>query len=207
VAFITVDTGSSNAIEVLKATANKRIDLNASTVCEKIVAINSGNVAPCMATIADAYVAPELVQIANAVLNGGSSYAIAVLKAGVNAYFYGPAADICTAMGSINSGNVQVCTQVIANKIVMNGAEQVCRTALNNGSTYAIDCLRNVMVDYVAPRPVVTTVGVDIQRLQDLRRDLMKARTMLDRNMIENARRTLDDSVRAVEDILATPVL
>jgi hypothetical protein len=207
VAYRTVDVGSSYAIEVLKVTANKRIDLNASMVCEKVVAANSANVAPCMSTIADAYVAPELVEIATAVLQGGSSYTLAVLKAGVNAYFYAPAANICTAMASVNAANVPVCTQVIANKIVLNGAEQVCRTSLNSGSSYAIDCLRNVVVDYVTPGPISTTVGVEIQRLQDLRRDLMKTRNLLDRGMIDNARRTLDDSVRAVEDILAGPVI
>jgi hypothetical protein len=207
VAYRTVDVGSSYAIEVLKVTANKRVDLNASMVCEKIISINSANVAPCMTTIADAYVAPELVQIASAVLQGGSSYALAVLKIGVNAYFFAPAANICTAMTTVNAANVPVCTQIIANKIVMNGAEQVCRTALNSGSTYAIDCLRNVVSDYVNPGQFSTTVGVEIQKLQDLRRDLMKTRNLLDRNMIEHARRSLDVSVRAVEDILAGPVI
>jgi hypothetical protein len=207
VAFRAIDAGSSYAMEVLKVTANKRVDLNASLVCEKVVAVNSANVALCMATIADAYVAPELVQIAMAVLQGGSSYTLAALKTGVNAFFFAPAASICVAMATVNAANVQVCTQVIANKMVMNGAESVCRTALNSGSSYAIDCLRSVVTVYVIPGPISTTVGVEIQRLQDLRRDLMKARNLFDRNMIENARRSLDESVRAVEEILAGPVI
>ena len=207
VAYRAVDTGSANALEVLKVTANKRVDLNASVVCEKIVTVNPASIAPCMGTIADAFVAPELAQIALAVLNGGSSYTLAVLKAGINAYFFVPVADICVAMATVNPANTPVCTQVIANKIVMNGAEQVCRTSLNNGSSYALDCLRNIVVDYIPPRPISTIVGVEIQRLQDFRRDLMKTRAMLDRGLIDGARLSLDESVRAVEEILATPII
>jgi hypothetical protein len=206
VAFRSVDGGSSYAIEVLKVAANRRFDINGTIVCEKVVAANSSNVAPCMTAIADMYVDSALSRVALAALTGGTSYAVAVLKAGANATFFQPIADICVGVAQANPANASVCIQVIADKTVLNGAEAVCRTSLSSGTSYAIDCLRNVVVDYApVPVPTRTTVAVDLMRLQDLRRDLMKTRNLLDRGMIENARRSLDDSVRSVEDLLAAP--
>lgn len=194
--------GSSSAIQILNATANKRYDSQSFSVCEAILPVNSANVIPCLSIIENATFAQEAIRMSKKQLAGqGSSAAISMLRATANVYLFPPAARICEEMIAINSSNAVVCIQVIANKITLNGSEQICRTALSNGSSYALECLRGIVTDYT-PIPQPTTVMVDLNQLQDLRRSLLKAKAQLDRGMIENATRTLEEASQTMNVIM-----
>jgi hypothetical protein len=196
--------GTSAAIEILRTTANRRYDLASFDVCEKILPVNSGNVIPCLNTIADATFAPEILRMSIKMLQSqGSTQALNMLKTGANIYLYAPAAEICEAMISINTTNAVVCIQTIANKVTLNGSEQICRTALSNGSAYALECLRGIVTDYV-PVPEPTRIMVELYQLQDLKRTLSKARAQLNRGMIDNAQKSLDEASTAVDLLMST---
>lgn len=194
--------GSQAAINILNVTANKRYDSQSMQVCEAIVPVNASNVIPCLQTIENATFAPEAIRMSLKQLSGqGSQAALNMLKATANVYLFPPAAQVCEDMISINATNAVVCIQVIANKVTLNGSEQICRTALSNGSSYALECLRGIVTDYV-PVPQPTMIMVDAYRLQDLKRSLLKAKAQLNRGMIENAQKTIEDAAQSIDLIL-----
>lgn len=193
--------GSSYAIEVLNASANKMIDVAAGQVCERVADVNGSNTIPCVNAIANTRPSLTLLQIATAVLPKGSSFTIEVLNAGANAFLSSPLASICESVALVNGSNAVVCVQVIANKVTMNNSEEVCRASLNRGSSYAIECLRGIVMDYV-PVPQPTTIMVDLYKMQDLKRSLLKAKAQLNRGMIENAQRTLEEASQSIDLIL-----
>lgn len=193
--------GSANAIEVLKVTANRRMEPAAGQVCEQIAMVNSTNAVACASAVLDARPAPELLRIASRVLSQGSAHAVGVLNAGANAFIFAPLADVCEGMASINGSNTVICVQTIANKVSMNGSEQICRTALSNGSSYALECLRGIVMDYV-PVPQPTAVMVELYKLDDLKRSILKARAQVNRGMIENALRSLDEAAQSIDLII-----
>ena len=200
-ANLVLSQGSSYAVEVMKATANRRFDMGAFQACSSIASINGSNTVACASAAVDKMVTPELGRIVSKLASQGSSYVVGAVQAGAGAYFYAPLAEICEAMGAINGTNTVACVSTIANKVTMNSSEQVCRTALNNGSSYALECLRGIVLDYT-PVPEPTRVMVELYMLQDLKRALSKTRSMLDRGMIENARRSLDDAINQMDYIL-----
>lgn len=194
--------GSQAAINILNITANKRYDSHSFQVCEAILPVNASNVAPCLSTIENATFAPEAIRMSLKQLSGqGSSAALNMLKATANVYLFPPAAQVCEDMIAINASNAVVCIQVIANKVTLNGSEAICRTALSNGSSYALECLRGIVTDYV-PVPVPTTIMVDLYKIQDLKRSLLKAKAQLNRGMIENAQRTIEEASQSIDLIL-----
>lgn len=196
---------SSSAIEVLKLTANKRLEPSSGLFVEEVMSVNSANSLKALSLLLDVVPQPEILQFARKLLSAGnSSNALQGLEAGVNRYFYPPLLNICEAIISVNQANAIACLGVVANKVSMNGAEQVCRTALNNGSSYALECLRGIVVDYT-PIPEPTTIMVQEYQLRDLKRSLSKSRAALDRGMIENARRALEDANQTLDLILSTP--
>ena len=203
-AYAAVAQSSSTAIEIMRETANRRMDPMAGELCESVVAINASNGVVCAKTVVDANVSPELVRIARAVLQQGSTYAIGTLQAGVNTYLYAPLATVCERMASINGSNTVLCVKTIANKVSMNGSEQICQTSLSQGSSYALQCLQGIVMDYT-PIPQPTTIMVELYQLQDLRRSLLKARAQLNRGMTENAVRTLEEAAQSVDLMLSNP--
>lgn len=196
--------GSSHAVEVMKATANRRFEMSAFQACSSIANVNGANTVACASAAVDKMITPELVRIVTKLASQGSSHVVGAVGAGAGSYFYAPLAEICEAMASVNGGNTVLCVSTIANKVTMNSSEQVCRTALNSGSSYALECLRGVVLDYT-PVPEPTRVMVELYMLQDLKRALLKTRSMLDRGMIENARRTVDDALIQMDYILLPP--
>lgn len=196
-----VEKGSAVALEIMKTGANRRLTLEAGAVCEQILAVNTSNVTPCLNATLDAIPSPELLRIASKLIPGGSANAVGALQAGTNAYFFAPLADICEAMASVNASNTVICVQTIANKVSMNGSEQICKTSLSQGSSYALQCIQGIVMDYT-PIPQPTTIMVQEYQIQDLKRAIMKTRAQLDRNMIEQARRTLEDAAMAIDQIL-----
>lgn len=129
-----VEKGSSFAIEILKTSANRRLEVNAGITCEKILAVNSQNAIACLNVVLDTVPSMQLLRIADRLIPKGSVSAIDALKMGAGAYLFAPLAEICEAMADVNSSNTVLCIQAIANKVTMNGAEQVCRTSLSQGS-------------------------------------------------------------------------
>ena len=200
-AYVATAQGSSTAIEIMRETANRRMDPMSGELCESIIAINSSNGVVCAKTVVDANVSPELIRISRAVLAQGSSHAVGALQAGVNSYFFGPLANVCERMASVNGSNTVACVRTIANKISINGSEQICQTSLSQGSSYALQCLQGIVMDYT-PIPEPTRVMVELYQLQDLKRSLLKAKAQLNRNMIENAARTLEEASLAVDMML-----
>lgn len=201
VASRAVEKGSSVAIEVLQAGANRRLEMAAGQTCEQILAVNAQNGVLCVKTLVDTLPSMEVLRIANALVPKGSSHAIGALQAGANAYLFAPLADICEAMAAVNPSNTVVCIQTIANKVSMNGAEQVCRTSLSQGSAYALQCLQGIVMDYT-PIPQPTTIMVEAYELQELKRSILKTRAQLERGMIDNAQRTLNDAALKIDMIL-----
>ena len=186
--------GSTHAVGVLNATANRRFEVEAGQACSAIASISGSNTVACAKAAVDKRISPDLVRIVRPLAAQGSVHVVGAMQAGADAYLYSPLADVCVAMAGVSGSNTVACVSTIANKVTMNQSEQVCRTALNNGSSYALQCLRGVVLDY-APVPEPTRVMVELYQLQDLRRSLSKARSMLDRGMIENARRSIDDAL------------
>lgn len=195
---------SSAAIEVMKLTANKRLEPSSGLLVEEIMAANSTNSLKALSLLLDVVPQQEILQFSRKLLSAGnSSVAIQGLEAGINKYFYAPLLGICDAMISVNQQNAIVCLNLVANKVSMNSSEQVCRTALNNGSSYALECLRGIVVDYT-PIPEPTTIMVQEYQLRDLKRSILKSRAALDRGMIDPARRSLEEAVQTLELILST---
>lgn len=194
--------GSANAIEVLKVSANRRLEFDAGQVCEQVAGVNGANTVACVNAVLDTRPAPELLRIASRVLSQGSAHTVGVLQAGANAYIFAPLADVCEGMASINGSNTILCVKAIANKVSMNGSEQVCKTALSQGSAYALQCVQGIVMDYT-PIPQPTTIMVQEYQIQDLKRAIMKTRAQLDRGMIDNARRTLEDAALVIDEILS----
>lgn len=199
-------SGSTLAIEILKTTANKTYNPGPIQVCEKVLAVNGSNVVPCLNTIADARFAPEALIIAQKLLANSSSTAIEALKATANVYLFPPAAEVCDLMVPLNTTNTLECLRTIANKVTANGSEQICKTAISNGSSYALQCLRGILVDYV-PVPQPTPVMVELYELQDLRKVLFKTRSQLNRGLIENASRSVEEALNQVDTILKDQVI
>lgn len=197
-----VEKGSAVALEIMKTGANRRLTNEAGAVCEQILAVNTANATACLNATLDTIPAPELLRITSRLIPQGSANAVAALQAGTNAYFFAPLADICEAMASVNASNTVICIQTIANKVSMNGAEQICKTSLSQGSSYALQCIQGVVMDYT-PIPQPTTIMVQEYQIQDLKRTIMKTRAQLDRGMIDNARRTLEEAAIAIDDILS----
>ncbi len=205
-AYAAVSQGSATAIEIMRATANRRMDPMAGDLCESVVAVNNSNGILCAKTVVDANVSPELTRIARAALSQGSTYAIGVLQAGVNTYLFAPLANVCERMASINGSNTVLCVKTIANKVSMNGSEQICQTSLSQGSSYALQCLQGIVMDYT-PVPQPTSIMVDLYQVQDLKRSLLKAKAQLSRGMIENATRTLEEAAQSVDLMLSNPAV
>lgn len=196
-----VEKGSAIAIEILKASANRRLEMNAGITCEKILAVNPQNAVAALNVVLDTIPAMELLRISDRLIPKGSAHAVEALKVGAGAYLYAPLADICEAMADLNPANTVLCVQAISNKVSMNGAEQVCRTSLSQGSSYALSCIQGIVMDYT-PIPEPTRIMVELYQLQDLKRSILKTRAQLDRGMIENAQRTLNDAALAIDAIL-----
>lgn len=201
-AYKAVPQGSAVALEIMKTGANRRLTLEAGQVCEQILAVNASNATACLNATLDTMPALELLRITSKLIPQGSANAVAALQAGANAYFFAPLADICEAMASVNASNTVICVQTIANKVSMNGAEQVCRTSLSQGSSYALSCIQGIVMDYT-PIPQPTTIMVQEYQIQDLKRTIMKTRAQLDRGLIDNARRTLEEAALIVDEILS----
>lgn len=205
-AYAAVAQGSATAIEIMRETANRKMDPMAGEVCERVVALNPNNGVICAKTVVDSSVSPELARIATAVLQQGSTHAVGVLQAGVNAYLFAPLASVCEGMARLNGNNTVLCVETIANKVSMNGSEQICQTSLSQGSSYALQCLQGIVMDYT-PIPQPTTIMVELYQLQDLRRLISKAKAQLNRGMIENATRTLEEASQSVDIMLSSPAI
>lgn len=199
-----VEKGSATALEIMKTGANRRLTMEAGAVCEQVLQVNTQNSIACLNATLDTLPAPELLRIASKLIPQGSANAVGALQAGANAYFFAPLADICEAMASVNASNTVICVQTIANKVSMNGSEQICKTSLSQGSAYALQCIQGIVMDYT-PIPQPTTIMVQEYMIQDLRRVVMKTRAQLDRNLIENARRSVEEAAVIIDQIL-TPV-
>jgi hypothetical protein len=200
-AYKAVPQGSATALEIMRTGANRRLTQEAGALCEQFLSVNAQNSIACLNATLDTFPAPELLRISSRLIPQGSSYAVSALQAGANAYFFSPLADICEAMASVNASNTVRCVQTIANKVSMNGAEQVCRSALTQGSSYALSCVEGIVMDYT-PIPQPTTIMVQEYLVQDLRKAVLKTRSLLDRNMIDNARKSVDEAVMIIDQML-----
>ena len=58
-----------------------------------------------------------------------------------------------------------------------------------------------IVTDYV-PYPQPQVVSVDLLEIQGLKRTILKAKAQLNRGMIENAQRSLDEAQSSLEAIL-----
>lgn len=200
-AYKAADSGSAIAVEILKASANRRLDIAAGKTCEKVLSVNAQNGIACVNAVLDLAPSSEILRIADRLIPQGSAHAVAALNAGAAAYIYAPLAEVCEAMASVNGSNTVLCVQAIANKVSMNGAEQVCRTSLSQGSAYALQCVRGIVVDYT-PIPQQTAIMVEAYELQNLKRAMMKARAQIERGMIDAAKGNLEEAINSLNQIM-----
>ncbi len=196
-----VDKGTAISVEILKVGANRRLESNSGAFCEQVLETNPQNAVNCLNATLDLVFSPDLLRIATKLVPQGTSTAISALSAGGESYFFAPLMNICEEMVTVNASNTVACIQLIANKVSMNGAEQVCRTSLSQGTSYVLQCLQGIVLDYT-PIPLPTTVMVEVYRLQDLKRSLLKSRSLLDRGQVESVRRTLEESISTLDIIL-----
>ena len=194
-----IPQGSAFAISILQTSANRRLDSNAGNTCERILEVNANNSVECLKAVLDTAPSLDLLKVANKMIPHGSTHAVNVLKSNANAYFFGPLVDVCEAMVSVNAGNAVVCMQEIANKVSQQGSEQICRTSLSQGSAYTLQCLRGIVTEYV---PYPQTIAVDFYQIQELRKSLLKARALLDRGLLDNSKKSLDEALGTLEVIM-----
>ncbi len=207
VALRALSASSSAALDVLRAGANRFIDRDAATACVAVAAVNSANAASCINAVADKRIDSELANVAIKLTQRSSSEAVAALNAGANAQFFAPLIGICRDMVAINSSNSVACIRLVANKISYNGTESICRSNLSQSSSAALECLRGIVVpvsgpitDPVGPvDPSDREVRVRLSEIRDVKRELTKARAMLDRGLVEAARQDLDQAIRKVD--------
>jgi hypothetical protein len=198
-----VSTSTAKALEILKMTANHILENQAGHTCELMMDVNSTNAMTCISTLLDAYPAPELLNLANKALTSSSANALTILQSGKDAYFFGPLMEICDQMLALSSSNTLVCVQTVANKVSMNASEQVCKTALSSGSAPALKCIQGIVVNYTPTSPQYpTTVNVDLKKMQTLKRSIQKTRNQLNRGLIENAQKTLEESAFLVDEMI-----
>ena len=200
-AYKAADSGSAIAVEILKASANRRLDIAAGKTCEKVLSVNAQNSIACVNAVLDLSPSLDLLRIAEKLIPQGSAHTVAALSAGAAAYIYAPLAEVCEAMVSVNGANTVLCVQAIANKVSMNGSEQVCRTAISQGSAYALQCVRGIVLDYT-PIPQQTAIMVEAYELQNLKRGMMKARAQIDRGMIDAAKGSLEEAINSLNQIM-----
>lgn len=198
-AYKAIPHSSQIALSLLQVSANRRLEDSAGKTCERVLDVNAENSIACVKAVLDTNPSPELLRVANKLVPQGSIHVVNVLNIGANAYFFAPLVDICDAMVSVNAENAVICMQDIANKVSANGSEQICRTSLNQGSAYAIQCIRGIILDY---NPVPQAILVDFNQLQELRKSLVKTRALLERGILDNSKKSLEEALRNLEVIM-----
>lgn len=200
VAFTLANSSSADTVNALAAVAGKRVEPEASTVCNKIASYNATNAVACLNAIANNSYSPVATRVAKIIANSSSADAVNAMKAGANAYMNNNAGVACEKIASYNATNAVRCLSAIANKEYLNGSESVCITIANSSSADAVNCLTNSGVTYV-PAPVQTDLLISAQELRSLKMDIIKARTQLERGLTDNALRTLSDALRTIETV------
>lgn len=196
--------GTITPVRVLEVTANGRLDAKLEAFCKSVIRLSSSNGVQCAQYAMNKTVSEELLAIAYVGLKAGSTSALSILKEGGESKFSQPLAKICEQVTSLSSSAGLECVKVIANKTSHNNLEKVCEASLRLGSTSVVNCLKEIVVDSSSSSEInkpVTTV-VDVRELEDLKRSLTKTRALLNRSLIDQAQKELDDAVETVNQLL-----
>lgn len=201
-----VATSTIEALNSLTAAANANYDAAAVKVCDSI-RINTSypeRVTECFRSTANNTYAPEVSMLASRLASTSTIESNNIMKTALNAYFMPSAVDACEGIRTVTSypERVTQCVNTIKNKIFMNNAETYCKGIAASNSLEAINCLAKSSIDYV-PAPVSYDLLISVTELRDLKRDLMKARSMMERGMTSNALISIGDALRTVDTVEA----
>ncbi|MBY0517628.1 MAG: hypothetical protein K2P81_12000 [Bacteriovoracaceae bacterium] len=206
VAYGLANTGNTSAsLSVMQTGANRRMDANTTRVCTRVASWNATNAIACVANALDASFDESALNVAyNLANSGNTSAAVEALKNARDAYIVPSAARVCERVASWNATNGAACVAIIANKDFMNGTESICYDLANSGNTSSANqCLLNAGIQYNPYPPMPTQITMDSMQFSDIQRGLKKAERMLDRGMIEEARRSIMDLNRTIDEVAA----
>ena len=200
---------SSSTVEVLNSlsvSANSNYDAGAIQVCERIRTATSFSerVTDCLRITANNGYSPDVTALAARVTSSSTVEANNILKVSMNAYFQADALATCESIRTATSFTERVtsCVNTIKNKIFMNDSARFCARLASSSTVETLNCLANSALDYV-PAPAPRDIIISASELRDLRRDLTKARSQLERGMTSQALQALGDALRSVDIIEA----
>lgn len=206
VAYALANSGNTSAaVSVMQNGANRRMEANTARVCLRVASWNASNAINCVNEALDAFFEEPALDVAYALANtGNTSAAVEAMRNSRNAYIHPGAARVCQRAASWNATNGASCLKAIANKDFLNGTETICYDLANTGNTSsAIRCLENSGVEYSPLPPLPTSISMSSLQFNDIQRSVRKAERMLDRGMIEEARRSLTDLNRTLDEVSA----
>lgn len=196
----------SEAVNALQASANSNFDINIVAACNAVRTNTSivANVTNCINAAANNGYSPEVALLAQRLASSSPSEAVRVVQASANGYFLPSAVEACNSVRVNTSivANVTNCVLAIKNKTFMNGTESMCKNVASSSPSEAVNCLSRSALDYI-PAQVPRDAIITAQELRDLKRDLVKARSQIERGMTNQALQTIGDAIRTVETVEA----
>ena len=200
VAMILAGSNSTETVNALTVIANRRVEAEASSVCAKLATYSPTNAVACLDAISDKSFYPTAVRVAMIIAASNSTETVNALKVAPNAFMNESAGRTCEKLATYSPTNAVRCLAAIAGKDYLNGSESVCLTIAQSNSTEAVNCLVNSGIAY-NPGPVPHDVLVSSFEIRDLKRNLTKARTMLERGETDKAMLSLQDALRTVKEL------
>ncbi len=234
VANAVASTGaSSSATRIMIISPNRYLDDVVARACKEIARYSSANAVTCVEAALDNAFTPALAEVAEVIAKtGASSSAVVAIKNATNGWAHVGASDVCKAIARYSSSNAADCVAAIINKDYYNGSESVCLTLANQGATSsAVTCMRNSGISTEerprrrhrdggyngpsipgpynpgpAPRPDYDpyTVRVSTYDIEELARNIQKARAQYDRGNYRQLDMTIIDLQRKIDEIRAT---
>jgi hypothetical protein len=233
VAYAIAQNGSySSATKVMTMSPNRYLDDDIASACISVARYSGSSAADCVEAALDNAFTPSLADVANVIATNGSySSAVQAVKNAANGYAHSGAAEVCKAIARYSGSSAAECVSAILNKEYYNNAESVCLTLAQQGSySSAVNCVKNSGVTTQqrpgrrhrdwdngpsrpetrpTPRPTPDyrdPYSVNVSRLDidDLARNVSKARAQYDRANYRQLDNTIRELQRKIDEIKAT---
>ena len=200
------NTSTVEVLNSLNVSANAGYDAGAISVCEAIRVSTAypERVTTCLRVAANNSYSPEVTALAVRLANTSTVESNNIMAAAMNSYFMPQAVAACEAIrvATAYPERVTTCVKTIQNKTFQNGSESFCARMANTSTIEVNNCLANSALNY-APVQVPRDAIITAQELRDLKRDLIKARSQIERGMTTQALQTIGDAIRTVETVEA----
>lgn len=234
VAHAVASNGSySSATKIMVMSPNRYLDDDVANACIQVARYSGQSAAECVEVALDNAYTPALASVAEMIAKNGSySSAVLAVKNAANAFSQPGAAEVCKAVARYSGQSAAECVSAVINKEYYNNAESVCLTLANQGSySSAVNCMRNSGVTTYQrpyrrhrdwdngpvnpsprpdpipmPRPDYNPYSVMVDRLDidDLARNISKARAQYDRGNYRQLNSTILELQRKIDEIKAT---